>query len=65
MDRTTLVPLPLLCAADTSVLRVEVEPSSHEIPEDEFGVAKAAYQISQLRPFHCSIHPFIPARPLV
>lgn len=42
MDSTTLVPLPLLCAADTSVLRVEVEPSSHEIPEDEFGVAKAA-----------------------
>ena len=51
MDKTTFVPLPLLCAAETSVLRVEVEPSSHEMPEEEFGVAKADHRISQLRPF--------------
>ena len=38
-------------------MSVEVAPSSHEIPEDEFGVAKAAYQISQLRPFIEFMHP--------
>ncbi len=52
MDRTTFVPWPLLCADETSVLRVEVEPSSHEIPEDEFGVAKAGHQIRSAPAIH-------------
>ena len=42
MESTTLVPLPLLCALETSVLSVEVEPESKEIPEDELGVANAS-----------------------
>ena len=42
MESTTLVPLPLLCALETSVLSVEVEPESKEIPEDELGIANAS-----------------------
>ena len=42
MDNTTFVPWPLLCAAETSVFRVLVAPESHEMPDDEFGVANAA-----------------------
>ncbi len=42
------MPWPLLCALETSVLSVDVEPESQEIPEDEFGVANAEHETCQI-----------------
>ena len=57
MDNTTFVPWPLLCAAETSVFRVLVAPESHEMPDDEFGVANAAREKCQ---FSCTSHALDP-----
>lgn len=42
IESTTFVPLPLLRALLTSLFKMEVEPLSQLIPEEEFGVANAA-----------------------
>lgn len=42
MERTILVPLPLLRALLTSLFKIDVDPLSKLIPLDEFGVANAA-----------------------
>jgi hypothetical protein len=35
------VPFPLLCALLTNLFRIDVDPLSQLMPDDEFGVAKA------------------------
>lgn len=45
IDRTTLVPFPLLRALVTNRCKMEVEPESQEMPLDEFGVAKANHAL--------------------
>ena len=41
IDSTIFVPFPLLLALLTSLFKIDVEPLSKVMPEEEFGVANA------------------------